>query len=387
MSPGIAQTMKSMKTQVLTDFVNSDLDTERSEYVFQTPILAKLLGSLLTDKRDMPMVHLQLNIIEYLVPGVLFVYFIFMKENPPPGYVCHILGLLYVIGNTILFQERFILMLHFCSHRPIYDRKYPFLNSFVNWLLTPFYGIPCGVYRTHHVIMHHNENNHEWDISSTETYQRDSLRHFFIYYLRFFLAIYVELPIYCIKAKRWAQLKECVMGISVWLGALFVLAKFVSFWATFYVLMVPVLICFLAMSFGNWSQHIFVDPTRPTNNYALSYNCIDSWVNQRTFNDGYHVIHHYNARMHWSEMPEHFHSEAAQAKHLAEGALTFRNIHFFDVGILVMTGRLDKLAEHYVHLGPKETAPTLQAIEEKMRGWLKPMKAVKANAAGYKKDK
>jgi len=362
------------KVQVLADFVNADLNIERQEYLFQTPILAKWLGDLLTDKRDMPMVHLQLNIIEYLVPGALFIYFIFMKENPPPGYVRHILGFLYVAGNTILFQERFILLLHFYSHRPIYDRKCTFLNNYVNYLLTPFYGIPSGVYRIHHVIMHHNENNHEWDISSTETYQRDSLLCFLMYYFRFAVMIYAEIPIYCFKAKRFEELKEGVIGILAWAFTLFFLAKFVNFWATFWVLLVPVFIAFLAMSFGNFCQHIFIDPTRPESNYALTYNCIDTWVNQRTFNDGYHVIHHYNARMHWSEMPAHFHTEAAQAKHIAEGALTFRNIHFFDVGIYVLTGRLSKLAEHYVHLGPKETAPTLEAIEEKMRGWLKPMK-------------
>lgn len=365
------------KTQLLGDFINSDLKIERQEYVAETPVLSKWLGSLLADKRDMPMVNLQLNILSYLVPGVSLIYYIFMKENPPPGYVCHILGFLYVIGNTILFQERFILMLHYSTHRPTFVRNCTFLNNYVNWVLTPFYGIPCGVYRIHHCVMHHIENNHEWDISSTETYQRDSLLHFLMYYLRFSVMIYIEVPIYCIKAKRWDGLKECAVGMVTWASAVACLAKFVNFWATFWTLLIPVVICFLAMSFGNWSQHIFVDPAKPESNYHLTYNCIDSWVNQRTFNDGYHVIHHYNARMHWSEMPEHFHSETAQAKHLEEGALTFRGIHFFDVGILVMTGRLDKLAKHYVHLGSAETAPSLQAIEQRMRSWLKPMAAVK----------
>jgi len=369
------------KVQVLGDFVNSDLHEPRLEYVFATPFLAAALGKLLPDKRDMPMLYLQLNIIEYIVPGMLFLFYINMMANPPPLYVRNILGLLYVVGNTLLFEERFILMLHYQSHRPIYDRKYGFLNDYVNWVLTPFYGIPSGVYKLHHVVMHHVENNHELDISSTENYQRDSLLCFLTYWARFALLIYAELPLYCIKTKRWQWLRRALTGLAIWLTTITCLAKFVNFWGTFWVFILPVFVTFLALSFGNWSQHIFVDPTRPEVNYALTYNCIDTFVNRRTFNDGYHVIHHYNARMHWSELAEHFHSEAAQAKHLAEGALTFRGLHFFDVGIYVMSGRLHKLAEHYVHLGSKETAPTVDAIEEKMRSWLKKMPPVKARKA------
>jgi len=376
MSPG-------RKDQVLSDFANSDLTADRKEYLIQTPVLSRLFGRLLNDKRDMPMVHLQLNILAYVMTGVCLIYYLNMKENPGPQWHCHVLGLVYVAGNTFLFEERFILMLHFYSHRPVFDRSYPILNEYVNWFMAPFFGIPSGVYKLHHVIMHHAENNHEWDISSTETYQRDSLKAFLWYYFRFSVMIYIELPIYCFKSKRYDQLRSTLTGLATWALSIAFLAKFVNFWATFWVFMVPVFVTFLAMSFGNWSQHIFVDATQPESNYHLAYNCVDTFVNQRTFNDGYHVIHHYNARLHWSEMPEHFHNNVE--KHHQEGSLTFRDIHFFDVGILVMTGRLDKLAEHYVHLGSKETAPTLEAIQEKMRAWLKPMPAVKASVAGPRK--
>jgi len=381
----VAETNGSKKAQVLSDFVNSDLEVARSEYIFETPVLSRMLCGLLTDKRDEPMVHLQLNIIEYVVAGMSLLFYLNMRENPPALYVRNIVGLLYVVGNTLLFEERFILMLHYYSHRPIYDRKYTFLNNYVNWLMTPFYGMPSGVYKLHHVVMHHTENNHEWDISSTEFYQRDNIFHFLAYYIRFFCLIIFELPLYCVKSKRLDRLPTILSGIVGWAGSIFFLAKYVNFWATLWVFIVPYFVCFLALSFGNWSQHMFVDPTRPESNYALTYNCIDHFVNQRTFNDGYHVIHHYNARLHWSEMPKHFHSEAVQKRHLEEGALTFRDIHFFDVGILVMTGRLHKLAEHYVHLGSKETAPTLDAVVENMRAWLKPMPQVKKHGSAVKK--
>lgn len=365
------------KVQVLDDFVNSDLHDPRLEYVFRTPFLANALESLLKDKRDVPMLCLQLNILEYIIPGIFLVYYVNMKENPPPLYIRNLIGLIYVLGNTILFLERFILMLHYQSHRSIFIPKVEFLNAYVNWLLVAIYGIPCGVYRLHHCIMHHIENNHELDISSTEFYQRDNPLHFLWYYIRFSTLIYFELPLYTIKTKRWVDLRRITTGLCVWVSTIVVCTK-INFLATVWVLIVPVFIVFLAMSFGNWSQHMFVDPSSPESNYHLTYNCIDTFVNRRTFNDGYHVIHHYNARMHWSELPEHFHSAAAQKRHQEEGALTFRGIHFFDVGLYAMTGRLHKLAEHYVHLGPRETAPTVDEVVEKMHTWLKPMKPVKA---------
>jgi fatty acid desaturase len=372
------KTTDKKRVQCLSDFVNSDLHEKRQEYVFRTPVLASALEPLLADKRDLPMLCLQLNILEYLIPGVIALYYMNMMENPPPLYVRNILGLAFMLGNVILFEERFILMLHYQSHRPVFIRKVDFLNNYVNWILTPFYGIPSGVYKLHHVVMHHVENNHELDISSTEFYQRDRALDFFKYYFRFAVLIYAELPLYCFKTKRWEWMRRSLAGVLFWAGSIFILAKFVCFWATFWVFIMPVFVAFLAMSFGNWSQHMFVDPTRPESNYALTYNCIVTFVNRRTFNDGYHVIHHYNARLHWSELPEHFHSEKVLAKHIEEGALTFRGIHFFDVGMYVMSGRLHKLAEHYVHLGSKETAPMIDEVVGKMRGWLKAMPPVKA---------
>ena len=83
----------------------------------------------------------------------------------------------------------------------------------LNWatplVLAPLFGVPSGMYRLHHTVMHHvvrpgadmlpvcllcagllalihtlhlaQEGNHPpKDISSTEAYQRDSIPHFFL---------------------------------------------------------------------------------------------------------------------------------------------------------------------------------------------------------------
>ncbi len=53
----------------------------------------------------------------------------------------------------------------------------------------------------------------------------------------------------------------------------------------------------------------------------MTYSCVAHADNQRSFNDGYHVQHHLNSRLHWSELPARFLKMMAQHA-AADGALT-----------------------------------------------------------------
>jgi fatty acid desaturase len=359
---------KASKAVILDDVVNSDLKAVRNEYHFRTPWLVDKLEPMLKDQRDVPMLCLMLNIVEALVPGVVLIYGLNMWRPELSLLTRNLAGAAYVATIALLFLERFILMLHFSSHRSIF--KNDALNGILVWAFAPFFGVPAGCYYIHHVIMHHIENNHELDISSTEFYQRDAWTGFLKYWARFAIMIHVELPFYAFRTGRYAWVGKLFCGLFVWLGLMYIGTCF-SALATFWVFGAPHIVAITAMSFGNWSQHIFVNPEDAQSNYGLTYNCIDTKVNQTTFNDGYHVIHHLNARLHWSEIPDYFYQ--TKEKHIAGGALTFRDIHFFDVGVLVMTKQLDKLAKHYVHLGPKESAPSMEEVEAKLRKWLVPV--------------
>jgi len=368
MAPASKKQPDEKKVQVLDEVVNSDFTAARSEYHFRTPLLIDQLSPLLKDQRDVPMLCLLLYIVQYIVPGVAVVYGIALWEPPLPVLVKNLAGLLYVVGVLLLFQERFTLCIHFASHRTIFHNEA--LNHVLGWLFAPFFGIPCGIYKLHHVIMHHIENNHELDTSSTEMYQRDSWLDFLRYWLHFAVLIWVELPSYTIRTGRYAWTQSLLFGAFCWLGGIIFLARYVSTLATVWVFVVPHVLAMSAMAFGNWSQHIFVNPEDRHSNYALTYNCIDTPVNQTTFNDGYHIIHHLNARLHWSEIPQYFYD--TKDKHMQGNALTFRGVHFMDVGMLVMTKQLRKLAECYVHLGPKDTAPSVDVVEARLRSWLRP---------------
>jgi len=57
---------------------------------------------------------------------------------------------------------------------------------------------------------------------------------------------------------------------------------------------------------GNFAQHMFIDPKRRFDNYGLAFNYVNHICNQKTYNDGYHIIHHDNSLKHWSEIPQWF---------------------------------------------------------------------------------
>jgi fatty acid desaturase len=365
------------RVQVLSEVQNSDLTAARNEFIFPTPVLSPWLKTKLRDQRDEPMVHLIINICTYLSVWLPLMYGLALADTPRARWWCHFFGLFNTVVHYAGFLPRFLLMMHYASHRTAFQPEWG--NVLLGWVLPPFFGVPCGVYKLHHCIMHHIENNHGMDISATDFYQRDSLKHFICYWLRFTFLIWVELPVYTVKTSRWQWMRTVTTGLTVWVGVILLLCR-VSTLATTYVLIVPYFTSMLAMSFGNWGQHMFVDPDNFKSNYALTYNCIDAPANRKTFNDGYHIVHHLNGRVHWSEMPQNFYDNVEQYKE--QGAITFRTLDFFEVGLFVMSGNLRRLAEkYYVHIGPKETAPTVDEMVEKFKSWLKPVPQDAASAA------
>jgi len=299
---------------------------------------------MINDERDKIMVYLILNILISVVPLGIAVFLV----NP----FSHLLAIFYLALNYGLFLQRFILMLHFSEHKKLFKNKeYYYLNYLIPYILAPLYGVPSGVYKLHHCVMHHVENNvFPWDISSTEPYDRSSIGGFLKYWMYWIWAIWVLTPYYLVKRQKWSYFKKCVKNLFGFAIAVAVLYKFNPI-ATFYVFLLPVAIATLALSFGNYSQHIFINPKNPKSNYGLAYNCVNCADNMRTFNDGYHIVHHIHSQMHWSELPYGFLKDIKKC--IDEDAIIFHGIGFFDVGFMVVTGQFGKLAKHYVNIGNK----------------------------------
>jgi hypothetical protein len=71
--------------------------------------------------------------------------------------------------------------------------------------------------------------------------------------------------------------------------------------------------------------------------------------------------------MHWSKFATHFSQKETLEKHAKEDALVFDGLHFFDVGMCVMLGRLEYLAERYVYYGQKKRTKKEIVMELKRR--------------------
>lgn len=362
--PGIVNPAKKVKT--LKDFgENTDLTKPRREWFVSIPsFLHPWVEANLNDKRDWPIAHMFFNTATWTWFGSVFLWYSYFNLNLGSSF--HFLGLAYFIG-LLSVMERFILGLHYHTHRPIWLREHQFLNALPIWALCPFFGIIPGLYKIHHCYMHHSANNTGDDLSSTESFKRDSVWSFFQYMFRFTILTHFE-AFGCWTKNNWVP-PSMVLKVA---GTDLSYIAFVTYMMihhpapTFYLHLGPWLFAGVALPIGNFSQHIFVDPAKHDCNYRLTYNIMNSCVNMQTFNDGYHVIHHYNSRLHWSELPSHFMEKKNLQKHYEMGAFTFNgNISFFDVGIMVLSGNLRRLIEkYYCHIGPDNETPTVDEVVE-----------------------
>ena len=77
----------------------------------------------------------------------------------------------------------------------------------------------------------------------------------------------MELPAYALRKGRLAEAAGCAAcAMGYWAGLL-ALWRHVNPVATLWVLLVPFFVSTFALMFGNWSQHVFVDPDQPRNSY------------------------------------------------------------------------------------------------------------------------
>jgi len=106
--------------------------------------------------------------------------------------------------------DRFTLMLHCTSHRPLWRGRQRWLNQLIPCVIGPFFGQSPHSYFIHHMGMHHVEQNLAADLSSTLRYRRDRLDHFVRYWARFMLVGLPELAGYLGRSGR-AKLRRRLM--------------------------------------------------------------------------------------------------------------------------------------------------------------------------------
>lgn len=302
-------------------------------------------ASIIRDQRDLPFLYLTLKITCSLMPlaALLFVPGL-------PGWAWWLAVVTYQYLNNVVFKGPYGLMMHCTSHRPFFRQEYQALNHYLPWVIGPFFGQTPETYYTHHVGMHHPENNMPDDESSTMKFQRDSIKDFTIYLGTFlFMGIY-HLCSYFFRKKRTRLLYRSVRGEFLFI-AMCVALCFVNWPATLVVFIIPFFTFRIIAMTGNWAQHAFIDPTDPDNAYKNSVTCINTKYNVKCWNDGYHISHHLKPTMHWTEHPVYF--QQTLQLYIDNDAMVFDKIHFLHVFVYLMRGRYDLLAKHFVNLGDR----------------------------------
>jgi len=294
------------------------------------------------DERDLPFIYLSIRITLTLLPISLLLYLPFVT-----GWTWWALAAVHLVLNNAVFKGPFGLMLHCTSHRPLFRKEYEFMNHYIPWILAPFFGQTPETYYSHHIGMHHAENNLDDDDSSTMPYRRDSLRGFLRYFGDFMLTGLAGLMSYLNRKKRRKLATRALVGELSFFAVCLVLS-FVNFPATLVVFILPFFIFRFITMLGNWTQHAFIDPAEPGNPYKNSITCINVKYNRKCWNDGYHISHHERPGMHWTEHPTYF--QKTLPKYAANRALVFDEIGYPTVFFCLMTKRYDILARHVVNL-------------------------------------
>lgn len=316
--------------------ITDPFDSRKSHYnAFERAVLPAL-----KDERDLPFIHLMLRISLTMIPLGVGLYF-------ASGWLWWLLAAAYFYLNHLYFKGPFGLMLHCTSHRPMFTKAYGWLNSYLPWVVAPFFGHSPETYFAHHIGMHHAENNLEDDESSTMHYQRDNFREFLRYFWRFFTTGIPSLFRYHQKRKRKYFMTRLVAG-ELFFWTLAIILSFVNLAATFMVFLFPFFVFRFVAMVGNWSQHAFIDPTDPGNHYTNSVTCINHPYNHKCWNDGYHISHHIHPSMHWTEHPQHLLDHADE--YARNRAFVFEGIDFLGIFLLLMRKRYDVLAQKVVNI-------------------------------------
>ena len=305
----------------------------------------RIATRFIQDPRDAPFLKLMALLSATVVPTGLATYF--TQEFRLGLAILHLALVFYFLGP-------FVLMLHNTSHRRLFRRGWGWMNQYIPWVLGPFFGESPEAYFTHHVGMHHVENNLAEDLSTTLPYRRDHALDFLRYFLRFFFTAFFALTAYFARKKRRTLLVRTLVGELAYYFTVIALL-FVDWRATLVVFVIPLVVARFAMMAGNWGQHAFIDRDSPENNYRNSITCINSSYNRRCFNDGYHIGHHLKATRHWTEMPVEFRRNVKT--YAEESAIVFSGIDFFGVWFCLMLQRYDWLARRFVQLGEVHRSP------------------------------
>lgn len=270
----------------------------------------------LVDPRDVVFPRLLARVALQVAPLTVALYLV-------PTWAVAVAAVPYLAWVFGRFGGPVMLTLHAVTHRPLFSRRLRGLDRVFTHVLPLFLGLPPFAYRAHHVMMHHTENNGVDDLSGTIAYERDNLRHFAHYWLRFALFGYFHMQSWLDRRQKPGVFLRLAVGDLACIAAVGAL-----FWlnpaATAVVFLIPFCLMRVFMMIGTWTEHAFVDVDAPTNSYRNSTCLLNTSYNHNAQNSGYHLIHHLKPGLHWADTVGTF--EKHLPRMVAEDAIVFSGV-------------------------------------------------------------
>lgn len=209
------------------------------------------------------------HLILYFLTSVPSAIYLFREFTWLHGIAHWIMQLYYVSAYTLMRHQH----IHMGG---VLARRFPYncIDVLFPYITDPLMGHTWNSYYYHHVRHHHIEGNGPDDLSSTIRYQRDDIFHLLHYVGRFFLLIWLDLPLYFIRKRKFHQAFKAAFWELINLTSIVLLARW-KFQPTVFVFLLPLLLLRLGLMVGNWGQHAFVDDIEPDSDYRSSITLID----------------------------------------------------------------------------------------------------------------
>lgn len=208
------------------------------------------------------------HLILYFMTSVPSALYLFWNFSYLHGFLHFAMQGYYVGTYTLMMHQHIHMRGILAPEYWLFDRLFPYVTD-------PLMGHTWNTYFYHHVKHHHVEGNGPDDLSSTLRYQRDSPRDFLCYLGRFYFLIWLELPLYFLANRRMTMAFKAAFWELSSYATYYSLARMVSWRATLFVFILPLLVLRVGLMVGNWGQHAFVDPDEPDSDYRSSITLID----------------------------------------------------------------------------------------------------------------
>ena len=213
----------------------------------------------------------------------------------------------YAVILILLMLRQLSLVEHNHAHLTIFPSRWA--NILLGWLCHLSSGVPLDTYRVHHVISHHRHNN-RFDSSGRDWSSIFGFRGACLpdrpvgkaYYVASFPFIaHGETLLWFLRAPTSPLARGFFVSMAIVSPASFFLAWLnPTGFLTFF--LVPWAMLLFGMGYNNYDHHI---GCKLNNKYDSANNFLNFYYTVLSFNEGYHVAHHINPGLHWSQLPRY----------------------------------------------------------------------------------